>query len=138
MFNKSQARANSFGYYDFPIQLRTYEFISNVVVDISEVVFWRTSSLGELEVRNECLMVGQERCTMQSVLNVTKNVKFHSNQTEADLYIVENVTLNEDPREEIVDIKLQASIYAQLNLFLIFLYFSLLRCVIHQYAKYGE
>ena len=54
---------------------------------------------------------------MQSVLNVTKNVKFHSNQTEADLYIAENVTVNEDPREEIVDIKLQASIYSQLNLF---------------------
>jgi len=50
---------------------------------------------------------------MQSVLNVDKNVKFHSNQTEADLYIAENVTLNEDPREEIIDIKLQASIYSQ-------------------------
>jgi len=25
--------------HDFPIQLRAYEFISNVVVDISEVVF---------------------------------------------------------------------------------------------------
>ena len=55
---------------------------------------------------------------MQSVLNVDKNVKFRSNQTEADLYIAANVTLNEDPREEIVDIKLQASIYSQLNLFL--------------------
>ncbi len=55
---------------------------------------------------------------MLSVLNVNKNVKFHSSQTEADQSIVENVTLNEDPREEIVDIKLQASIYSQLNLFL--------------------
>ena len=60
---------------------------------------------------------------MQSVLNVTKNVKFHSNQTEADLYIAENVTLNEDPREEIIDIKLQASIYSQLNLFFITTFF---------------
>jgi len=91
--------------HDFPIQVRGYEFISNVVVDISEVVFWRTSSLGELEVRNECLMVGQERCTMLSVLNVDKNVKFHSNLTQADPSTAANVTLNEDPREEI-DIKL--------------------------------
>ena len=65
--------------------------------------------MSELEVRNECLMVDQERCTMQSVLNVTKNVKFHSNQTKADPSIAENVTLNEDPREEI-DIKLHVSI----------------------------
>ena len=42
---------------------------------------------------------------MQYVPNVDKNVKFHSNLTEADLYIVENVILNEDPLEEI-DIKL--------------------------------
>jgi len=53
---------------------------------------------------------------MQSVLNVDKNVKFHSNQTEADLYIAENVMLNEDPREEI-DIKLSASIYSQHAIF---------------------
>ncbi len=42
---------------------------------------------------------------MQSVPNVDKNVKSLSNQTQADLYIAENVGLNEDPREE-VDIKL--------------------------------
>jgi hypothetical protein len=46
-------------------------------------------------------MVDHEKCTMQSALNVDKNVKFLSSQTLADLYIVENVTLNEDPREEI-------------------------------------
>jgi len=63
---------------------------------------------------------------MQSVVNVNKNVKFHSNQTEADLYIAENVTLNEDPREEIVDIKLQASTYSQLNLFFITTFFPVL------------
>ena len=68
-------------------------------------------------MRNECLMVDQEKCTMQSALNVKRNVKFLSNQTKVDLYTAENVTLNEDPREEI-DIKLQASIYSQLNLFL--------------------
>jgi hypothetical protein len=49
---------------------------------------------------------------MLSVLNVDKNVKFHSNLTQADPSIAENVMLNEDPREEI-DIKLQASIYSQ-------------------------
>ena len=42
---------------------------------------------------------------MQSVPNVDKNVKFPSNLTEADRYTVENVILDEDPREE-VDIKL--------------------------------
>ncbi len=38
---------------------------------------------------------------MQSALNVDKNVKFHSNQMAPDLYIAENVMLNEDRREEI-------------------------------------
>ena len=56
-------------------------------------------------------MVDHEKCTMQSALNVDKNVKFHSNLTEPDPYIAENVTLNEDPQEEI-DTKLQASIYS--------------------------
>jgi len=51
-------------------------------------------------------MVDHAKCTTQSVLNVDKNVKFLSNQTKVDPYIVENVTLNEDPREEI-DTKLQ-------------------------------
>ena len=46
-------------------------------------------------------MVDHVKCTMQSVLNVDKNVKFLSNQTLADLYTAENVMLNEDPREEI-------------------------------------
>jgi hypothetical protein len=94
-----------------------FRFISSYEFVIIELVFFESSFVIEVEVRNECLMVDQERCTMQSVLNVDKNVKFHSNQTEADPSIAENVTLNEDPREEI-DIKLQASIYSQLNLFL--------------------
>ena len=38
---------------------------------------------------------------MQSAPSVDKNVKFHSNLILADLYTAENVTLNEDPREEI-------------------------------------
>jgi hypothetical protein len=50
-------------------------------------------------------MEDQEKCTMQSALSVAKNAKFHSNQTLTDQYTAENVTLNEDPREEI-DIKL--------------------------------
>ena len=50
-------------------------------------------------------MVDHEKCTMQFVLNVDRNVKFLSSLTQADLYIVENVMVNEDPREEI-DIKL--------------------------------
>ncbi len=53
----------------------------------------------------ECLMVDHEKCTMQFVLNVDRNVKFRSSLTQADLYIVENVMVNEDPQEEI-DIKL--------------------------------
>jgi len=50
-------------------------------------------------------MVDHEKCTTQSVENVDKNVKCPSSLTKADLYTAENVTLNEDPREEI-DIKL--------------------------------
>ena len=42
---------------------------------------------------------------MQFAPSVEINAKFHLNQTLTDLYIAENVTLNEDPREEI-DIKL--------------------------------
>ena len=63
---------------------------------------------------------------MQSVLNADKNVKFRSNQIQADPSIAANVTLNEDPREEIIDIKLQASIYSQLNLFFITTFFPVL------------
>ena len=37
----TEARANSFGSNDFHIQLRAHEFISNLVVGISELVFWR-------------------------------------------------------------------------------------------------
>jgi hypothetical protein len=50
-------------------------------------------------------MVDQEKCIMQSALNVDKNVKFHSNPIKADLYTAENVMLKKDPPEEI-DIKL--------------------------------
>ena len=49
-------------------------------------------------------MVDPEKCTMQSVLNVEKNVKYHSNQTKTDLYTAENVTVRKDLLE--VDIKL--------------------------------
>jgi hypothetical protein len=49
-------------------------------------------------------MEDQEKCTLQFALNVKRNVKFPSNQTEADLYTAENVTLKKDPLEE--DIKL--------------------------------
>jgi hypothetical protein len=49
-------------------------------------------------------MVDQEKCTMLFVLNVDKNVKFHSNLTKADLYTAENATGRKDPPE--VDINL--------------------------------
>ena len=49
-------------------------------------------------------MVDPEKCTMQSVLNVEKNVKYHSNQTKTDLYTAENVTVRKDLLE--VDIKI--------------------------------
>ena len=81
------------------------------MVEVYEVVFGETSSLGEVEVRRICLMVDQEKCTMQSAPSAEKNAKFHSNLTQADLSIAANVTLNEDPREEI-DTKLLASIYS--------------------------
>jgi hypothetical protein len=54
-------------------------------------------------------MVDQEKCTMQSALNVDKNVKFHSNLTKADLYTAENVTERKDPPE--VDIKLDGMFF---------------------------
>jgi hypothetical protein len=54
-------------------------------------------------------MVDQEKCTMQSALNVEKNVKYHSNLTQADLYTAEIVTLKSDPQE--VDIKLNKLVY---------------------------
>ena len=54
-----------------------------------------------MEVQAKCLMEDLEKCTTQSVQNVDKNVKFHLNLIQADLYIVENVMLNADPREEI-------------------------------------
>jgi hypothetical protein len=81
-------------------------------------------------------MVDQEKCTMQSVPNVDRNVKFLSNLTKADPSIAENVTLNEDPREEI-DIKLSpASIYFWHSIFLYSFFF--LRGAKHQYSKYEE
>ena len=54
-------------------------------------------------------MVDQEKCTMQSALNVEKNVKYHSNPTKVDLYTAEIVTLKNDPQE--VDIKLNKLVY---------------------------
>ena len=49
----------------------------------------------------------QEKCTMQSVPNVDKNVKFLSNLTEADPYTAENAMQREDPQEEMdIDFKL--------------------------------
>jgi hypothetical protein len=42
-----------------------------------------------------------ERCTRQSALIVSKNVKFHSNLTEPDQYTAENATQNEDHPEDI-------------------------------------
>ena len=41
---------------------------------------------------------------MQSAQNVEKNVKFHSNQTRADLYTAENATLKND-QQEVTDTK---------------------------------
>ena len=47
---------------------------------------------------------------MQFVLNVDKNVKFHSNLTQADLYTAEIVTPKSDPQE--VDIKLDGKFFS--------------------------
>jgi hypothetical protein len=56
-------------------------------------------------VQCECPIENQEKCTTQSAPIVDKNVKSPSNQTQADLYIAENVGQKEDHQEE-VDIKL--------------------------------
>ena len=82
-----------------------HKFISDV-----NIRNFRVSALTKLillinrRCKPECLMVDHAKCTMQSVLNVDKNVKFLSSLTQADLYIVENVIVKDDPREEI-DIK---------------------------------
>jgi hypothetical protein len=44
-----------------------------------------------------------EKCTLQSVPNVEKNVKFPSSLTVEDLFTAESVLLSEDPREEMID-----------------------------------
>jgi hypothetical protein len=49
------------------------------------------------ELKSKCT---RKRCIRQFVLIAEKNVKFLSSQTEADQYTAENVTLNEDPRED--------------------------------------
>jgi hypothetical protein len=43
----------------------------------------------------------EKKCTRQFALTVERNAKFPSNQTEADQYTAENVTLSEDHREDI-------------------------------------
>ena len=47
----------------------------------------------------------QGKCIRQFVLSVVRNVKCHSNLTEADPYTAENAMQREDHQEE-VDIKL--------------------------------
>jgi hypothetical protein len=42
-----------------------------------------------------------ERCTRQSALIVSKNVKFHSSLTKAGQFIAENAFQNEDHPEDI-------------------------------------
>jgi hypothetical protein len=63
-------------------------------------------------------MEDHEKCTMQPVLNADKNAKFHLSPTQTGLYTAENVTQNEDPREE-TDTKPQASICSYSNPFLL-------------------
>ncbi len=58
-----------------------------------------------MEVYCDCLIEKLEKCTMQSALNVDRNVKSLSNQTQADQYIAATVGQRGEIREE-VDIKL--------------------------------
>jgi len=58
-------------------------------------------------VQSECLIENKEKCTMQSVPNVGRNVKSLSNLTEADQCTAETAMQREDPQEEVgIDIKL--------------------------------
>lgn len=50
-------------------------------------------------------MADQENCTMQSALNVERNVKFLLNQIQTDLYIAENVMQVNDLQEEDISSK---------------------------------
>jgi len=42
-----------------------------------------------------------KRCTRQPAPTARRNVKFHSSQTEADQFIAESATANEDHHEDI-------------------------------------
>ncbi len=54
-----------------------------------------------MEVLFDCRIEKIEKCTRPYALIVVKNVRFHSNLTEADPYTAENAILSEDPREDI-------------------------------------
>jgi hypothetical protein len=84
-----------------------HKFISNFVVGFPELVFWRLVLSANWRCKMKCLMVDHlEKCIPQSVLNVEKNVKFHSSLTAEDLFTAESVMLNADPLEETIDTKL--------------------------------
>jgi|GEM_PF-1208320 len=70
-------------------------------------------------------MEDQEKCTMQSARSVDRNAKFLLSLILADLYTAENVTLNEDPREEI-DTKLTS--YNLFTIFNLFFFTSFFCC----------
>ena len=71
----------------------------------------------------------QEKCIRQFVLIVAKNVKFHSNLTEADQYTAENAMQREDPQEEI-DFKLTSqNLFSIHNLFLFVRVSQLIVCM---------
>ncbi len=74
-------------------------------MSVIELVILVTSFVKGVEVQNECHMVDLENCTMQSALNVERNVKFHSNQIQTDLYIAENVMQVNDLQEEDISCK---------------------------------
>ena len=74
-------------------------------MSVFELVISVTSFVLEVEVQKVCHMVDQENCTMQSALNVERNVKFPSNQIRTDLYIAENVMQVNDLQEEDISSK---------------------------------
>ena len=50
----------------------------------------------EVPVKVSGTILDHEKCTKQLVLNVNKNVKFHSNLQKASLFIVENALEKEE------------------------------------------
>ena len=68
-----------------------------VAVETEEVVDMEAIQVVDLD-QETILDLGQEKCIKQHVQNVVKNVKYHSNHQEKDLFIAKNVFKSVDQK----------------------------------------